>query len=91
MFSTEDKPTSRGGLNKLPNEVRIQAAGTPRVLRTVEDALAMIATLPREIARLPRWTFAKALLQESIRTQKSRDLKTAARQLQQAINNEKWS
>jgi hypothetical protein len=42
MFSTKAKPTSRGGLNKLPDEVRIQAAGTPRVLRTVEDALAMI-------------------------------------------------
>jgi hypothetical protein len=67
MFSTKDKPTSRGSLNKLPNEVRIQAAGTPRVLRTVEDALAMIATLPREIARLPRWTFAKALSQSELK------------------------
>jgi UDP:flavonoid glycosyltransferase YjiC (YdhE family) len=80
-----------GSAYKLPNEVRIRAAGTPRILRTVEDALAMIAALLREIVQRPRWTFAKALLQESIKTQKSRDLKTATLQLQQAISNEKWS
>jgi hypothetical protein len=77
--------------NKLPSDIRLQAAGAPHVLRTVEDALAMISGLPREISQLPRWTFAKALLLEAINSHKSRDLKTAARQLQQAINNEKWS
>jgi hypothetical protein len=80
-----------GSPKKLPNEIRVQAAGIPRVLRTVEDAIAMIDVLPREIAQLSRWTFARALLQEALKSQKSRDLKTATRQLQQAISNEKWS
>lgn len=81
----------QGAAKKLPSEIRVQAAGVPRVLRTVEDALAMIGVLPPEIAQLPRWTFAKALLQEALKMQKSRDLKTAVRQLQQAISNEKWA
>jgi hypothetical protein len=81
----------RDSPNKLPVEVRLQTAGAPRILRTIDDALAMIAGLPREISQLPRWTFARALLLEAIKTEKSRDLKTAARQLQQAIKNEKWS
>jgi hypothetical protein len=59
--------------------------------RTVEDALAMIEALPREISQLSRWTFTKALLQEALKSQKLRDLKTATRQLQQAISNERWS
>lgn len=80
-----------GGPKKLPHEIRVQAAGIPRVLRTVEDALSMIDLLPREIAQLSRWTFAKALLKEALKTQKSRDLKTATRQLEQAISNERWS
>lgn len=50
----------------------------------------MIEGLPSEISRLPRWTFAKALLTEALRSQKSRDLKIAQRQLVQAVSNEKW-
>lgn len=46
--------------------------------------------MPRELARLPRWTFARALLVEVLRTGKSRDMKTAVRQLKQALGNEKW-
>jgi hypothetical protein len=85
------KMPPHGSSHRLLSEVRLQAAGAPRVLRTVEDALAVIAGLPHDLSQLPRWKFAKALLLEAIKTEKSRDLKTAARQLQQAINNEKWS
>jgi hypothetical protein len=41
------------------------------MLRTVEDALQMVEKLPPEIARLPRWTFAKALLQEALKSKKN--------------------
>ena len=61
------------------------------VISTVEEAIEMIdRRLPPELARLPRWTFARALLIEAIKTQKSRDLNVAVRQLQQALRNEKW-
>jgi hypothetical protein len=75
----------------LPYEISIRSAGLPGVLRTVEDALAMIELLPSEISQLSRWTFAKSLLQEALNSKKSRDIKTATRQLKQAISNEKWS
>jgi 23S rRNA C2498 (ribose-2'-O)-methylase RlmM len=76
---------------KLPEEIRLRAAGMPRVLSTVEQAINLIdRNLPPELARLPRWTFARALLVEALKTNKSRDLTTAIRQLQQALRNEKW-
>jgi hypothetical protein len=81
----------RSSATQFPDVIHIKTAGHPRMLRTVEDALQMIERLPPEIARLPRWTFAKALLQEALKSKKSRDLKIATRQLQQAISNEKWS
>jgi hypothetical protein len=43
-----------------------------------------------ELAQLPRWTFARALIEEAIKTGKSRDIKAAFRQLKQALGNEKW-
>jgi hypothetical protein len=46
--------------------------------------------LPVELRRLPRWTFARALVEEARRTRRKRDLLTAARQLRQALSNEKW-
>jgi hypothetical protein len=76
---------------QFPGVIHINAAGYPRMLRTLEDALQMVEKLPPEIARLPRWTFDKALRQEALKSKKSRDLKIATRQLQQAISNEKWS
>jgi len=63
----------------------------PAVIKTVEQAIQMIDTqLPLELRRLPRWTFAHALLLEALKTKKSRDLKTAVRQLEQALGNEGW-
>jgi hypothetical protein len=46
--------------------------------------------MPAELARLPRYTFARALLVEATRTGKARDLNAANRQLLQALRNERW-
>ena len=70
----------------LPTDVRVRAPGMRPVIATVEQAVDMIdRQLPVELARLPRWTFARALLLEAARTGKSRDLNTALRQLRQAL------
>jgi len=76
---------------KLPTTVRIRAAGMPSAITTVEGALAFIDRhLHSELAKLPRWTFARALLLEVMRTGKSRDMNAAVRQFKQALQNEKW-
>jgi hypothetical protein len=76
---------------KLPSELRVRSAGIRPTISTVEQALTLIdQNLPPELARLPRWTFARALLVEAMRTGKSRDMNTAVRQLRQALSNEKW-
>jgi len=65
--------------------------GTGRRSRPVESALGFIdRRLPEELARLPRWTFARALFLEAQRTGKSRDMNAAVRQFRQALGNEKW-
>lgn len=88
-------PVRTSGLDgpklELPAEVRIRAPGVRSVIRTVEQALDTIeGELSPELAQLPRWTFARALLVEAQRTRKSRDLNAAFRQLKQALSNEKW-
>jgi hypothetical protein len=76
---------------KLPTEVRVRAPGHRAAIKTVEAALAFIdRRLPAELARLPRWTFARALLLEVQRTGKSRDMNAAVRQFRQALGNERW-
>jgi hypothetical protein len=78
-------------LMNLPAEVRVRGSGLPSVIRTVEDAIKLIdRNLPPDLVRLPRWTFARALLTEVMQTRKSRDMKAAIRQLRQALQNEKW-
>jgi len=42
------------------------------------------------LARLSRWTFARALFLEVERTGKSRDMRAAVRQFRQALSNERW-
>lgn len=75
----------------LPSGIRLGAPGIRSVIKTVEQALSTIdREISPEIARLPRWTFARALLVEAQRTGKSRDLNAAFRQLKQALSNEKW-
>jgi hypothetical protein len=76
---------------KLPSDIHIRGPGIPSVVKTVEQALQVIdRQMPPELARLPRWTFARALLAEVQRTGKSRDLNIAFRQFKQALSNEKW-
>jgi uncharacterized protein YfaQ (DUF2300 family) len=77
---------------KLSAPVQIRAAGIRSSVDTAEQAIEMIdKDLPTELAQLPRWTFARALLVEAVRSKKSRDIKAATRQLQQALRNEKWT
>jgi hypothetical protein len=76
---------------KLPAEVRVRAPGHRAAITTVEGALGFIDRhLSEELARLPRWTFARALFLEAQRTGKSRDLNAAVRQFRQALSNERW-
>jgi hypothetical protein len=71
--------------------IRIRAPGCRSVVRTAGEAIDMIdKELPAELRRLPRWTFARALLKEAERTQRKKDLVAAARQFRQAASNEKW-
>ena len=77
---------------KLSTEVRIKAAGMRSSVGTVEQAIDMIdKDLQPELAQLPRWTFARALLAEALKSGKSRDVKIATRQLQRALRDEKWA
>ncbi len=39
---------------------------------------------------MSRWTFARALLVEALRTEKRLDLNAAFRQLRQALTNQDW-
>jgi hypothetical protein len=57
-----------------------------RVLRTTGEALRFIESeLLAEVRKQSRWTFAQALLVEGGRTEKTRDLNAASRQLLQAL------
>jgi hypothetical protein len=84
-------PAARHATMKFPTPVRVRVPGHRGEIASIKDALGFIdQNLPAELARLPRWTFAHALLLEAERTGKSRDLKAAVRQLRQALSNEKW-
>jgi hypothetical protein len=75
----------------LPAPIRLHASGCRPTLRTVDEAIQMIdAELPKELRRLPRWTFAHALLLQAAKTRRKRDLTAAARQVRQALSNEGW-
>jgi hypothetical protein len=75
----------------FPTAIRIRASGCRPALRTVAEAIDMIdKELPAELRRLPRWTFARALLEEARRTQRKKDMSAAVRQLTQALSNERW-
>jgi hypothetical protein len=76
---------------QLQPEVHTCGRGFPRSIRTVEEAVRLIdKRLPPEIASLPHWTFARALLVEVARTGKSRDMNAAIRQLKQALRVEHY-
>ncbi len=85
-----DSPGESSSL-AFPTAIRIRAGGIRSAVRNADEALDLIdRELPAELRRLPRWTFARALLEEARRTQRKRDLTTAVRQLRQALSNEKW-
>jgi hypothetical protein len=78
-------------MKQLPSSVHVRAPGHRAAIASVKDALGfMDHYLPPELARLPRWTFARALFLEVERTGKSRDMNAAMRQLRQALSNERW-
>ena len=82
-----------GGSDPLefPSAIRIHAQGCRPTVRNVSEGLLLIDNeLPAELRRLSRWTFARALLEEALRTQRKRDLMAAVRQLRQALSNEGW-
>jgi len=75
----------------LPAPLQLRAPGCRPALRTVDEAIHMIDTeLPAELSRLPRRTFARALLVEATKTGRKRDLTAAMRQVRQALSNEGW-
>jgi class 3 adenylate cyclase len=82
--------SSRGFIKtNLPTEVRLPSRGVR--IRTAEEAIKFIdRNLPAELLRLPRWSFARALFVEAIRTGKSRDVNAGLRQFRQALRNERW-
>ena len=82
-----------GGADPLefPAAVQIRASGCRPTVRNANEALLLIDNeLPAELRRLSRWTFARALLQEVLRTRRKRDLTAALRQFRQALSNEGW-
>ena len=86
-------PGGAGGTDPLefPAAVHIRAPRCRPVVRNVNEGLLLIDNeLPAELRRLPRWTFARALLEAVLRTRRKRDLTAAVRQLRQALTNEGW-
>ena len=85
------QPPHRSRGRKLPAPISVRAPTLRGKIDTVERACAFIdKNLPPDLAKLPRWTFARALFAEALKTGKSRDLNTAVRQFRQALSNEKW-
>jgi class 3 adenylate cyclase len=85
------QPARRSRSRKLPAPIAVRAPSLRGKIDTVERAVAFIdKNLPPELAKLSRWTFARALMVEASKTGKSRDLTTAVRQFRQALSNEKW-
>jgi hypothetical protein len=75
----------------LTAPIRVRSPTVGIKIDTLEKALKFIdRSVPDELSKLPRWTFARALLVQAMRTGKSRDLNTAVRQLKQALRNESW-
>jgi hypothetical protein len=76
---------------EFPTALRIRAPGCRPIVRNVREGLDLIDNeLPAELRRLSRWTFARALLEQALRTSRKRDVTAALRQLRQALSNEGW-
>jgi hypothetical protein len=73
------------------SEIQLCATGCRGRLRGLSEAKAFISKeLPAELRKLPRWSFAEALVGHAQKTGKQRDLRAAERQLRQALANEGW-
>jgi len=84
-------PGQKGMTRPLPFLVRISNDRMRQSVRTTEEALRLIdRELPAELRRLPRWTFARELLEVAARSGKKKDMTAAVRQLTQALSNEGW-
>lgn len=71
--------------------LRLSAPGRRGQLRNLEEAKRFLENeLPAELGKLPRWTFAVALIRHAMASGKQRDLRAAERQLRQALSNEGW-
>ena len=71
--------------------LRLSAPGRRSALQTLGEAKRFVENeLPAELAKLPRWTFASALVKHALASGKQRDLRAAERQLRQALSNEGW-
>lgn len=71
--------------------LRLSAPGRRSHLRNLGEAKRFVENeLPAELGKLPRWTFAAALIRHAIASGKLRDLRSAERQLRQALSNEGW-
>ena len=85
------QPARRSRGRKLPIPISVRAPTLRAKIDTIERACAFIdKNIPEDLAKLPRWTFARALFVEALRTGKSRDLNIAVRQFRQALSNERW-
>jgi hypothetical protein len=86
-----DDRTRRADTIELAQEIRTTGGRVRPAVRTVSEGPRLIdRELPIELRGLPRWTFAKALLQAAARTRSKRDIVTASRQLRRALSNEGW-
>lgn len=71
--------------------LRLAAPGRRHALRNLGEAQRFVESeLPAELGKLPRWTFASALVKHALASGKQRDLRAAERQLRQALSNEGW-
>jgi hypothetical protein len=73
------------------NEIQLRGTGRRGRVRGLADAKTFILKeVPSELRKLPRWSFAEALVSHAKKTGKQRDLRAAERQLRQALANEGW-
>src|SRR3954465_3812224 len=81
--------TKMGG--DFQNEIQLRGTGRRGRVRGLADAKTFILKeVPSELRKLPRWSFAEALVSHAKKTGKQRDLRAAERQLRQALANEGW-
>jgi hypothetical protein len=75
---------------KLPFEIRTKGGRLRPMVRTVQEAIGLIDDeLSSELRSQSRWAFARQLLMVAASSNKKRDVAAAARQLRQALSNDR--